>query len=447
MFEETYRGMNEHIRPTADLMRRTRLLMEAELARRSALRGRLRKPSLALVWMCVFVMVVSIPVMAATVSSFNDLLYRVAPEVAQLLRPVELSCVDNGIEMKVVAAVNDGERCVVYLTLQDLTGDRIDETVDLYNYRVRGFTYFTHHLVDYDEETGKATICIVGGGSQHLAGKKATVHIDSFLSKRVNYTGVPLNIDLSEIAGHPRPHTMEVDGRNVLGVSWIGDKLRVPGWEGWKGRAVVLKPQARPIPIASDIDFVSVSATGYIDGLLHVQTMWDPSVDNHGSIYLAGENGDLRGPCGSLRFILDEDRAEAPYGTKYVEYAFEISEESLPNYKAYANLTENKCYTEGDWEVTFKIEPVEGKITLSNVAINGETIDSITVTPLGLELESRGFDFRSSEVQLVMEGGEVIGCWSRHLTDDRKASYFSPGTIDLEQVKEIRIDGVVVPLR
>jgi hypothetical protein len=45
--------------------------------------------------------------------------------------------------MSVIAAMNDDDTAVIYLALQDLTEDRIDRSVDLYDYFVRGANVFT----------------------------------------------------------------------------------------------------------------------------------------------------------------------------------------------------------------------------------------------------------------------------------------------------------------
>ena len=71
--------------------------------------------------------------LAAFNEDVNQLLYQVWPQAALALRPVNLACEDQGIRMEVISAVLDGSESLVTLTMQDLEGDRIDETMDLFD--------------------------------------------------------------------------------------------------------------------------------------------------------------------------------------------------------------------------------------------------------------------------------------------------------------------------
>ena len=66
---------------------------------------------------------------------FCNLLSIVSPDFALLLQPIEIACEDNGIKMEVVGAMNDDEMKVIYITMKDLVGDRIDE-FHIYDYRL-----------------------------------------------------------------------------------------------------------------------------------------------------------------------------------------------------------------------------------------------------------------------------------------------------------------------
>lgn len=59
------------------------------------------------------------------------MMYSVSPKIAQKLKPVNESCVDNGIEMKVVAAEIQDNKATVLVTMRDTEGSRLDETTDL----------------------------------------------------------------------------------------------------------------------------------------------------------------------------------------------------------------------------------------------------------------------------------------------------------------------------
>ena len=86
-------------------------------------------------------LMLSVGAMAATIPSFNNLLSMLVLIIALLLQPIEIACEDNGIKMEVVGAMNDDEMAVIYITMKDLVGDRIDETLDIYDYRLTGTSY------------------------------------------------------------------------------------------------------------------------------------------------------------------------------------------------------------------------------------------------------------------------------------------------------------------
>ena len=62
-----------------------------------------------------------------------EILYALYPETAKRLTPVQISCEDNGIRMEVEAVYVHADTAEIYLSMQDLTGERIDETVDLFD--------------------------------------------------------------------------------------------------------------------------------------------------------------------------------------------------------------------------------------------------------------------------------------------------------------------------
>ena len=71
--------------------------------------------------------------LAAFSGDVNQMLYRIWPRAAMALRPVNLTSDSQGIRMNVVSASLSGPESIVMLTMQDLEGDRIDETMDLFD--------------------------------------------------------------------------------------------------------------------------------------------------------------------------------------------------------------------------------------------------------------------------------------------------------------------------
>jgi hypothetical protein len=130
-----------------------------------------------------------------------------------MLQPIEIISESDGIKMEVVAAMNDIEMAVIYVTLQDITGGRIDETLDLYDYSISGAQMFNSQIVDYDEITNTATLRIQRNGGKNLNNRKVNFHIRSFLSDKQTYK-FAVNASLSEITSNP-PQTVPLKMSNV----------------------------------------------------------------------------------------------------------------------------------------------------------------------------------------------------------------------------------------
>lgn len=147
MFQSEYRKMNERIRPDGELQQR---IMEKTVAKRPM---RLKFAALAAVLALV---VLAMPVMAGYM-----------PDMAVRFRPVMESCTVDGIRMEVAAASVHGATAEVYISFEDLQGDRVDETLRIDGEELLGKSPFLSGSwgssigeFDYDEESGMAVMVI-----------------------------------------------------------------------------------------------------------------------------------------------------------------------------------------------------------------------------------------------------------------------------------------------
>ncbi len=120
----------------------------------------------------------TVPVLAASVEPVYELIYLVSPSAAQFFVPVQKSDTNNGIKMEVVSADIRGDTARIYITMQDLIGDRVDETIDLYDsYDIRlpfdGTGFFAGRWVTIQYPDSDLLITIKTDG-QKIAGKKIT---------------------------------------------------------------------------------------------------------------------------------------------------------------------------------------------------------------------------------------------------------------------------------
>jgi len=297
---------------------------------------------------------------AADMDGAYQLLYAVSPSVAQLLKPVNMSCEDNGIRMEVISADITGSEAYIYISMEDVEGDRIDGTIDLYDsYDInRSFDCAAGcELVNYDEDTGKAVFLIhmeTMDKDEEIRGGKITFSVRTLLSGK-NIISEVLPVDLSQAAEPAEtrlvaPELLRGTGSNgQLPVSTCFLALQEGG-------------------VYTPGDGAQITAMGYIDGQLHIQVRYDRQrdgkwyYDNHGFLTLLDENGEqVRMDCfefwGGERVTHRTDwQVFSGYESYYQEYIVDIPPEELSGYRLYGDIWLCDTAIEGDWEITFRME-------------------------------------------------------------------------------------------
>lgn len=275
---------------------------------------------------------------AADVEPAYELLYAVSPALAQTLKPVRMAAEDNGIRMEVVSARVEGDTALIYLSLRDLTGSRIDATTDLFDSLLIRRTFDSSNTIQldhYDEETGTAYYLyqMTQLNGRDIRGKKVTVSLSRFLSRKQSYLGEIPGIDLAAASADVKTQTVE--------------ELR--GRSGGSATEEVLLPCLNVSPASG----ASVTAIGFVNGQLHVQLYYEDiaRTDNHGWVWLQDDSGHII-PCeGTVSFWDEAQRGS------YEEYIFPVSSvEELTGYDLFGELTLCEMLCEGDWQVTFPLE-------------------------------------------------------------------------------------------
>ena len=286
----------------------------------------------------------SISALAATVDPVYQILFNISPAAAQTLKPVKLSCEDQGIRMEVISAAIYENEAVIYISLQDLTGNRIDGTTDLFDsYRInRPFSSVAScSLTSYDEETGTAAflIHISQWNNEKIEGDKVTFAFSEFLSLKNKFDEKLSGLDLSKVttAEETQKPAFVRGGGGMISVDYETDCL-VPLDGG----------------MLSPVDGVTVTNAGFIGNKLHIQIYFDDilTYDNHGYIDLRDEAGNNVGNY-SISFWDDEKVGS------YDEIVYDISPEDIGGYQAYGYFVTCANRTKGNWQVTFPLENAE----------------------------------------------------------------------------------------
>lgn len=333
MFREDYNRLNEQVKPSNNLIvttiKKTEQIESNRRERKIPWRGAVIM--FALIFFCL----------TLTIPAFAD-------AVVQFFRPIQKSDEENGIRMEVVSAYIHENTAELYVTMQDLTDNRIDETIDLFDsYSISpSFEQMANcEFIDYDGRTHTATflITIKGMKGEKIEGDKITFSVREFLSHKKGYQDMEIPIDFSTIKMHvATQEIVEPTGRGGAGI------IRNESAE-----IIALKPQGN-LP-KSGLEEVRLTGVGYIDGKLHIQTAVTDKLtyDTHRYLYLKNQDGDIVHANENFSFMAQDEQSGR---IDYQEEIFDILQSELSNYKLYGNFVISGMRTEGDWQITFPIE-------------------------------------------------------------------------------------------
>ena len=389
-------------------------------------------------------LLLSTGVLAVTISSFNKIESKVSPEIVPMLQPIESASEDNGIKMEVAAAYNDDEMVVVYLTLQDLTQDRLSHDTNLYDYSLSEGALFNSQIIDYDDETKTATFRIQANGGENIDGKELVFSLKSLLANSIVFDGVETGIELKDI---PResPETIELDMEHVQG----GSGRMFDLWEE-KGNIQVLKDIQRNIKLP-DIEFMHISNIGYIDDKFHIQTKWTgEGIDDHGYFYFTDSNGtDLQVLPSTVHFGIDGSGNTMGRGD-YIEYVFDLGETNLEDIDMKGYFVSSGKQIKGDWKVEFRLKSVgQEKKTSCDLDFGTWRLNHLYVSEIGVTLLGTGKydDSQLPKIFINMSDGTIhemtlVSSFTNNEKIYLKALTDQP--IDTTMIESISINGNIV---
>lgn len=381
----------------------------------------------------ILLMLFTVGAAAATISGFKYLLSIIGEENAAVISPVEISDEDQGIKMEVVAAGRFDNILRVYVTLQDMTGERLGDDVRIKDYSITGIErsktdgrtgIYTSsgfgRAIDYDKENHKATFLYERNNDTKLEGEELTLKINKILYNTKVYSEYKVaEADLLKIDRNPPIFYAKMNqfqfayNTGVPGGSFIDykDEDTIP----------VLKEQGNKINFPQT-ESLKISAMGIIDGKLHVQAWKDRNSPKHidYNIYLTDPKNPDQSKWyidseGTFGFDLDGDSnitKETDF-TEYIEYVYDIDEDRLDKYELLAYISESDVIN-GNWEVSFNSQD-SGEIlkTECNLDIEDATVEYAAINPFGgIRVEGTIDDYIKIpimfDVKINMSDGGII---------------------------------------
>lgn len=310
----------------------------------------------------------SATVAAANLSVVQNWIFRTSPELAGVLYSIEDSCEKNGIRLSVSAGVNDEENADIYFTIEDTEGKgRVTDKVDFMDTAgIDGSRVTNVEFLDYDEETQTAYYVLHESKGENFANRRNVFRVGSMMVNKQLFDWFDTGLDLGTLTAS-EAQTASMGNYRYGGGSGDGSE-RVAAFE-------ILEPDVMNLSLGEDIDFVTVSNIGIIDGKLHIQTKWDRSFDNHGQFWVLEEGktpedyeedtvaySELVSGLTNYYFYTEEDEKGTGDGrfTHHIEFVYDLNDNTdLGDCRLWAKLVKDGEIIEGDWKVSFMMGEAE----------------------------------------------------------------------------------------
>lgn len=413
---------------------------------------------------------------AASLGNFDWFMEKFNPSFGNIVEPVESYSEDQGIRMEIIGAQKYDNRAIVYLSLQDITGqNRLTERtgfLDGMSVKTNTRKQYSNmgdddtgvfgiswgeNMLYFDEETNtiyyELNITVDSGAS--LADP---LELGSFLVcfDSIKYSDEPISISLMDIE---EGETMVIEENHILGGSGPVDE------QGLSER-VLVSDYYSDMPHGEKDQWIS--NIGIVDGKFHVQIgkIFNKEFgSNDARLSLKDAQGNSISYDYTLVFLSDKDNRlidieKDDYGdaiNRYEEFIFPVETEVLKEYTL--------CYTgsvssgvEGRWDVMANLEDPNKKMRIweDDIIVGNHHIKHIMLSPLGVQVIGNYTGDMKNMVydDILLEIETVDGT----IPLERGGSSYSPNhsfdsvwntkePIDVTKVKALIIDGVRVTVK
>lgn len=416
-----------------------------------------------------FILAVSATVMA--IGNFKWFIEKLNPSFGEIIEPVQSYSEDKGIRMEVIGAQKYDNQAVIYLSLQDVTGqNRLTEHTDFKD----GFYANMRPKISDGNDilsssiSWKSTVLYFNENTNTVYYEFLIMaDPDSPLADPLELGSSLIYFDEKKYVDEPVSLTANIEELETIPIS----KEQIWGWGGHKipndSLTKVLMPgYYADMPHGEKDQWIS--AIGVIDGKLHVQigTMIKKGINGSSDAMLSLKNRDGHNiPFDySLVFFCDEknnllgvennnfDRAIY----KYEEFVFPVKSQKLSEYTlSYTGSVFSG--TEGDWKVVSNLNDSTSNMRTwkSNTAIGDYLFEYMTLSPLGLQVIGtyKGENWIDRDLVLEIEtiDGmiplEVGGISQNPDKQTFHSSWMTKEPLDITKVTAIIVNGTRIPVK
>lgn len=442
-----------------------------EEAPRAAAPRRAHRSMFTAAAIAISVMLVSTATVAA-LGGFDWFIEKFNPSFGEIVEPVGASCEDQGIRMEVIGAQKYGNRAVVYLSLQDISGqNRLTEQTDFRD----GFSV----TVNLPDTTGQVEVNVASyswkqnliyfdkGTNTLYYEFNITADSDSPLSDPLelgsfliyfderDYENEPVSVSLSNLS---EAQVTSLREDQIWGGMDVPDDL--------SGITAALTP-GRYADLPSGADDQWLSNIGIVDGKLHVQTgkiFGQEFGSSDASLSLRTPDGELIGPDYELMLLGDGehhliDSETGDYGDavyKYEESVFSVNTDQMEEYTlCYSGLVHSGV--EGHWKVAANLSDTnrQMRIWTNDISVDGHLFECLTLSPLGLEVRGsyEGEECLAGEMPVVLETANGLiplqGGGGGQDSEKRtfNSSWDTETPLDVTAVTAVIVNGTRIPVK
>ena len=415
---------------------------------------------------------------AAVLGNFDWFIERFNPDFGKIVESVEVYSEDQGIRMEVIGAQKYDNQAIVYLSLQDITGqNRLKELTD----NGAGFS------VKMNPQTQETVTGVDEFTSANAMWKEKILYFDedtNTIYYEFNITADPETplaeplelrkflIYFDEKAYNDEPISVSLTGIKSAETT---PPVKVQFWSSWSGGNMPddLSSYAEALMPGHFADMPHgkkdqwVSNIGIIDGKLHVQIgeifneVFGPSTPE---LSLKDPDGNSISPDYSFVFLGDkkndllnlEKNDYADGIDRYNEFVFPISTEDLSEYKlSYTGSVSTGV--KGSWKVSVNLsDSNQNTRTWTNdISVDGHLFEYLTLSPLGLQVIGtyQGVECMVGDMSIEVETVDGIipleGVGGSEKPDKHtfNSSWNTKAPLDITKAKAIIINGTRIPIK
>lgn len=413
-----------------------------------------------------FVLASALAVGALAVPDLAEKLSMLSRQTLSYLRPVEKEKTASSIRAEVIAAMNDGDTVIVYVSLQDISGKgRLDDSVQSQGMMLEGLDTVSQDNV-YQKDDGTVIMRIVGQSDKaDLSGRKVTLKLDTLLSQNEYLPMQDTGYTVADIvAQNPNPVISGYLPSSCY--SLYGDISGTLYNLLESGKIPALQPSGQMT--ADTVPWARVRSAGVVDGLLHILQEPDQEYWYNSAEYVLGDvagNGyDTETAVVKYGELDKAQKNRWSDGMQWNEQLLELpSNVAYSDMHLYRNMNTYGVYIQDEWDVTFTLQQVTPAVRAACDKDMGTwRMESIAVSSIGVTITGTGQlsdNMDSPDVTVTMADGTTIqetDSWMSSMTavdDEGNTSenngrilhkYLFEEPIAQNQIRSVSVNGEVV---